>query len=834
MRRTIPLFSLLLSLLFLFLHCASVSADLPRWDTAAQGKLVTALAADTSGHFWVGTEERGVWEADGAGAGAGWKQFGTKDGLGKDDVTALVCDTKGRVWAGHRSAGVSVFNGQTWKSYDQANGPLGGHVFALAVSPKDGDVWMATDAGLTRYSLAKDVWRDYSRADGLPSDQIEALAFDPKGTLYAGTQGDGLAVGAVPDDYGTWKHLIGPSRPSPFATGSGFPDNRITALLVARDGSVYAGTPSGLAGSQDGGKSWNYLRGANWYAKVLGQTSPVPAGLAPSSTPTLSEDYVSALAEDGAGRLWVGHSAAGVEAADTAHPDHALTNIFPQPNTTDVRCLLAPIGPSVLVGGYGSGLAVASSTDPSPPAWPAPSPAPAAAALPTPAAAPTVAALKALQASVPAAAPLLKPGEAAYLGDDWQTQGDWVGHYGRQYALLFGLNSPGSSVEASEAGYEADDGIGPHHKSPNSPYTFIAKASTPERRFLYSPSLGLRRDCEVNDGSWQGGKYPLTYEGPDLWITFTVPAGPHRAAFYFVNNDGHQAPYRRRNYRLEMKADGGTLADEDKAPALASARVTDFYQGVYKQFLVMGPGTFHLKVGRANSECTKMQAVFLDRLTADPASSGAVPVVNAPTGPGYLGIHSVMRSFRKNSAAADRAVVMDVQPDSPARTAGFQHGDVLVSVGGEPVTGTNEFAEIVRHHPAGETIAVVVQRGTKRLTLTAKLTSLPSRFMQATPGPHSLPPAYAVFAPAAVPPATPGESEGLTAARALWAAEDAAAGRTGAVPGETRGRVSAYRAALAASAPAALLANWRWQLNLWPDTDRAEFASYMQKAKANP
>ena len=128
-----------LCLLFLSLN-AACSANLPRWDTGTQGKFVSSITQDAAGRVWVGTEERGVWTASGTQPELGWTHYGAKEGLGDDSVTALVCDPKGRVWVGLRQQGVSVYNGQSWKTYDAVHGPLGSHVFALAVSPKDGDV----------------------------------------------------------------------------------------------------------------------------------------------------------------------------------------------------------------------------------------------------------------------------------------------------------------------------------------------------------------------------------------------------------------------------------------------------------------------------------------------------------------------------------------------------------------------------------------------------------------------------------------------------------------------------------------------------------------------
>ena len=829
MRRTVCL------CLFFFLLCSAAFADLPGWDTVAQGKYTTCLTVDMQGRVWVGTEAQGVWMASPAEPEKGWTHYGLKDGLAEDAVTALGCDSSGHVWVGHRSRGVSVFSGQVWKNYDAASGPLGSHVFALAVSPKDGDVWMATEAGLARYSLSKASWRYYTRADGLPADQVRALAFDPKGTLYAGTQCDGLVIGSAADEYASWQHLIGPTRPSPFPSGSGFPDCRINALLAARDGSVYAGTPSGLAGSQDGGKSWNYLRGTNWLAKVQGQSGTVPADLAPSENPTLAEDDVTALAEDSAGRLWIGHSVRSVEVVDPANAGRAPVQVFPDPKADDIHSLLASGGPSVLIGGYGSGLSAAPTTDPNAPALPV-RPAPLSQPLPSPAAAPTVAELKALLAAIPTAAPALRPGDGVFLGDDWQTQGDWVGRYGQQYAELCGINSPYPGTEVQQAGYDADEQVGPHHKDDASVYSYIANLNTTDRRLPFCPALGHRREAEVNDGSWDAGKYPAAYDGPDLWVTFTVPAGTHRASFYFVNNDGHDGPNRRRNYLLELKADKPTLAAEDQEAALASAWVADFYGGVYKQFLVQGPGTFHLKIGRCYSACTKIQGIFLDKLSDASASDARAAPPTGPsslpslTGRPYIGLVNVALVNPDHAAHSKYVLrVVAVLPGSPAAEAGIHPGDILLFAGQTPLPNPESLSDILTNFMPDAELPLTVRRGPK--TLKISVTPRPGPVGHRMYAVQPLPSAFAAYAPPAVPLSAPKEADTLTAARALWSALEAAQGRSGSETVQTRGRVLAYRAALAAQAPDALLANWRWHLSLWSQADHADFDRAMSEAQ---
>jgi ligand-binding sensor domain-containing protein len=208
---------------------------------------------------------------------------------------------------------------------------LGERVFAIAASPADGDVWMATDAGLARYRSDDGAWSYYTRAEGLPADDIQCLAFDKKGALYAGTQCDGLAISAPVHvagrlEYKVWHLAAAPvalqGRAPASPCGEGLPTNLINDVLVARDGAVYAATIAGLAMSRDGGRTWRFLRGQDWEDRARGlyQTPPdaslKAAGSLARGRTLLLEDYVTCLAEDDAGNLWVGHREKGYEVLD--------------------------------------------------------------------------------------------------------------------------------------------------------------------------------------------------------------------------------------------------------------------------------------------------------------------------------------------------------------------------------------------------------------------------------------------------------------------------------------------------------------------------------------
>jgi len=287
------------------------------YDAKRQGAFIVSLAADRFGGVWVGTEDEGVWHYNPlAPANNRWRQFTVKDGLGDNHVYSVVVDSLGRVWVGHLNHGVSVWNGQQWRNISAPEGPLGERIFAMAVSPNDGDVWMATNAGLSRYSIARNAWTNLTRAHGLPSLGATCLAFDRDGTLFVGTQCDGIAFSFADTDFKKWQVVRGPDALPNSDSGEGLPGSMINDLLVGPDNTIYAATTRGLARSSDSGETWKYLRGADWKDKLKGLFKPIAVGEEGRQTRLPREDYISCLALDERGLLWIGYRQRGYEVRD--------------------------------------------------------------------------------------------------------------------------------------------------------------------------------------------------------------------------------------------------------------------------------------------------------------------------------------------------------------------------------------------------------------------------------------------------------------------------------------------------------------------------------------
>lgn len=67
------------------------------------------------------------------------------------------------------------------------------------------------------------------------------------------------------------------------------------------------------------------------------------------------------------------------------------------------------------------------------------------------------------------------------------------------------------------------------------------------------------------------------------------------------------------------------------------------------------------------------------------------------------------------------------EPASPAKKAGLQPGDTIVSVAGHPARSWGQMGKVIREQPTGVPVAIVVRRDGKQSTLHASLASIPGR-----------------------------------------------------------------------------------------------------------
>lgn len=117
-----------------------------------------------------------------------WYTFSPENGLAGSVVQSMWQAPSGEIWFGTEQ-GISRYNGHEWQSYRVTDGLLNNNVWAI--SGDDEAVWCATSSGISVFQ--EGAWRNYSVEDGLPSNDVRTVLVASDGTVWAGTFGQGIA-----------------------------------------------------------------------------------------------------------------------------------------------------------------------------------------------------------------------------------------------------------------------------------------------------------------------------------------------------------------------------------------------------------------------------------------------------------------------------------------------------------------------------------------------------------------------------------------------------------------------------------------------------------------
>ncbi|BAS28689.1 TonB-dependent receptor [Limnochorda pilosa] len=184
--------------------------------------------------------------------------------------------------AGHQN-GLSVLasdTGTEWHHYGIGQGPAGVPVHGIAVA--EGWWFLATGGGLTAVDVTEGLpaaldsvanWQRYYENDGLPSNDVRAVAIDNE-TVWVGTA-DGL-VSAPRDSFPGTK-----DDPVPWTAHDPGVGPEITAIAVDPGGAVYVAGAGGLARAPEG-NAFETLRSGERFESIAvppgGSGLPVYAG----------------------------------------------------------------------------------------------------------------------------------------------------------------------------------------------------------------------------------------------------------------------------------------------------------------------------------------------------------------------------------------------------------------------------------------------------------------------------------------------------------------------------------------------------------------------------
>jgi diguanylate cyclase (GGDEF)-like protein len=260
-----------------------VFVHMPSIDTAG----VWSIAQDRQGFLWLGTDN-GLLRWDGYRLRNYAQDPGTAGALPDIDVRNLLIDERGQLWVGTYAGGLSRFDPDRDGFTSLPVGPGGtrdGNISALISDGTDG-LWIGTGKGLDH--LSGPTGQVDPPGPLLPEVPITALLLDRQGTLWAGTR-TGLLRRARRDD-----RFVRVALPAADGAAPG-----VSALLEDHVGRIWIGTT---------------LHGA--FVQEPGQDAPRQLQESAASARPMS-DTITAMREIDAGTVWLGTDNSGIVRVDT-------------------------------------------------------------------------------------------------------------------------------------------------------------------------------------------------------------------------------------------------------------------------------------------------------------------------------------------------------------------------------------------------------------------------------------------------------------------------------------------------------------------------------------
>lgn len=150
---------------------------------------IVALTEMRDGSLFAGTFRHGAFRLPPG--GREWRAVGAGGGIPPGPITVVFEDREGRIWIGSRE-GLARGDLHRLEPVALGTGVAQPYVSSI-VEDARGTVWVAT-TGAGLFGFAGDRAMHVGRAEGLPSEQLNALHLDAAGRLWIATNDRGLAV----------------------------------------------------------------------------------------------------------------------------------------------------------------------------------------------------------------------------------------------------------------------------------------------------------------------------------------------------------------------------------------------------------------------------------------------------------------------------------------------------------------------------------------------------------------------------------------------------------------------------------------------------------------
>ncbi len=264
--------------------------DLP---DALAGDDVWGIGQTSDGDVWIAIDSGGVARFE-PGTGR-WTQYrhdpNVRSSIASDEPYCLLVDAKDRIWVGTADSGLDRYDPRTdgWIHHRREDGGISEDSVYSLTEGVTGEIWIGLNHGFDRLDPESGEFSHPAIIEGDPDGGMLATTFDlaqaSDGLLWIGTFLNGLyTLDLETREFTKFR----PEEGERDSIGS----YRINALLISRDGTVWAGTNTGLYRHSGSGNHWQVYRRKHG----------------------LRNESISALLEGADGTIWIG----------TSHGLHAL------------------------------------------------------------------------------------------------------------------------------------------------------------------------------------------------------------------------------------------------------------------------------------------------------------------------------------------------------------------------------------------------------------------------------------------------------------------------------------------------------------------------------
>ncbi len=310
---------------------------------------VTALTIDKSGQLWVGTDTKGVNIYDPkTDHFTHYAHDKAPNSLSSEGVNAVLRDHKDRMWFAMSGGGLNRFDEAKHGFVDYQSDPLDTSITTIA-NDASNNLWLGTtEEGVIRWNPDDGKSTRYLNGpQGLNNVAVNTILVSAKGTIYVGTEGEGLFIidvktGAVD------QRRHDPTNPETLS------HDHISTLFEDRDHAIWIGTHNGLDRLAADGKLTTFQHDAAnptsivypWVTSIyqdrggviwIGEKSGGACKFSPQRPSfghyRMRSDTANSFFEDSDGTLWIGTYHGGLYHYDFANKKVTTYHTLGTPNT---------------------------------------------------------------------------------------------------------------------------------------------------------------------------------------------------------------------------------------------------------------------------------------------------------------------------------------------------------------------------------------------------------------------------------------------------------------------------------------------------------------------